>query len=394
MEDSLQDGALCLICHESLLGQVPCALRCGHVYHSVCCHQWFEKGKGECPQCKARSGRDELLLLDFEVAAVRPRSLEEVRKLEAASAEERGQLREELALELEDAEARSGETGTRLDEHREAAQDRKRARRELECRAPEAEAEIKRLKAEREQLTMSNASLSAKVDEQNSRQRQARSRPRGKSQDSIQDEDHDSKEERRKLRVMRPADRARQLHEAVVSAGRQEAEASRANRQREAAFKELEAELSELRKVEVKLLADLRRVKEREEFAAEAGTTAAEQRKASFAVQPAPGVRALKKSRSAAPPTAEPRTGSAAGGTAAETSAGLDIFGDEDMLYGGPPVRRTAPASLLLASRPRAAATGTGPARPAAPAAAMMASLATPIRKQSNLQALFSKRQA
>mmetsp|Transcript_25023 Transcript_25023/g.77847 ORF Transcript_25023/g.77847 Transcript_25023/m.77847 type:complete len:395 (-) Transcript_25023:91-1275(-) len=394
MEDSAQDGALCLICHEGLLSQVPCALRCGHVYHSVCCHQWFEKGKGECPQCKSKSGRDELLLLDFEVARVQPRSLEEVRKLEAASAEERNQLREELALELEDMEGRSREARDQIESQREAAQECKQKRRELEGQAPALEVQLKQLRADLKQHTLNNANLSAQVDNQNNRQRQARGRHGSRSQDSINEEDPDAKEERRKLRMMRPADRARQLHEAVVSARQQEAEVNKASRLREAASKELEDELNELRKLEARLRTDLRRMKEQEELSAEAAELGTDQRKASPAAPQPAGAPAAKRARQALPPGADaakqrPGSGGPAGGAA--EARGADDIGDEDLLYGGPPVRRSASASVLLGSRPAAAGLG---ARSTAPAPAVVASLATPSRKQNQLQALFSKRRA
>lgn len=382
MEDK-DGGAQCLICQDNLLELPACALRCGHVYHATCCHEWLEKGKGECPQCKQKAHIEDLRLLDFEVAKVQPQSLQEVRRLQSASAEEREQLRQELQAEAGEVLARVQEAAAELERQQQDAQERKRARRELEQQRPREEAELNRLGSEKEHKLLMNASLGAQVDHQNSRQRQSRSRTWSQSSEIVNEDDPDAREERRKLRTMRPDDRARQLHGAVVSAREQEAETIRISLARETALQALEEELVRLRRLEAKLARELRECREEEELPSEvggvgtAGAGAKPTTELSKAAPCAGGATAGRHQQAADGPPC------GMGPTEAPPHDDSCI-GEDDLLYGGPPKRSTSAGLLAHTARASPAARTTG-----TPAVALVA---TATRKPGCLQVLFSKR--
>ena len=51
-------AAPCCICMEDLAeGQFALALRCGHVYHSDCIHQWLSR-RAHCPVCRESPVRE------------------------------------------------------------------------------------------------------------------------------------------------------------------------------------------------------------------------------------------------------------------------------------------------------------------------------------------------
>lgn len=47
-----RDADECPVCLQGMIG-VRKTLRCGHVFHVRCLRQWFARGEGTCPMCRA-----------------------------------------------------------------------------------------------------------------------------------------------------------------------------------------------------------------------------------------------------------------------------------------------------------------------------------------------------
>mmetsp|Transcript_66772 Transcript_66772/g.145664 ORF Transcript_66772/g.145664 Transcript_66772/m.145664 type:complete len:395 (-) Transcript_66772:83-1267(-) len=256
-----QEGAQCLVCLCPLLGQPVCALRCGHVYHSCCFYSWLDKSKRpqegvECPQCKKVARAEDMRTLLFEVVQVEqqpPVDAEEVQTFIRASTEARERLREELTEEQAVSTRRLVQASEELAELQSTLADHKRARRLVELQDRRYEEESSELQSELTQSSSRLAELQASVDSQVDRLHRKLPVPQARERDA------DLLEERRrlKLRTVRASDRARQLHEALISARRQQAEGSISSRERTASSKDAEVELAKLRKLEAKLRRDL-----------------------------------------------------------------------------------------------------------------------------------------
>lgn len=265
VDEQVPEGAQCLICHDALLVQPACALKCGHVYHTACCHQWIEVGKAQCPQCKQPARTDDLRPLDFEMAEVTPQAMQDAQRLHEVSDEDRKRIRDSAAAELEEEERAIAEADEELEELQRVAQEHKRARKELDKQARWDQEECTRLHAEHEDLSKKVAELQTFIDGQLGRNERKLPVPQARQ------DDPDVREERRKLTKMRPHERLRQLHGALVAARRQDIESSALVREREASCLELEAELAERRQQEAKLTREYR---ERREFAQRVASTA------------------------------------------------------------------------------------------------------------------------
>lgn len=251
MADSYEDSASCLICLHSLLSSPVCALKCGHVYHGSCLQDWLRVGKGDCPTCKAISHSHELRMLDFTLVEVESRSVTEVRELQGASAEERAVMREKLLREEEDAAASMKAVKDEVAKNQHAVRDCKRARKELEQQRPETEKQLEELRAVVVRASERSAELQARTDAMVARQQRKLPTPK------CREDDADLNDERRKLRGLRQDARAKQVHEALCSARRQEAESGDLWRERESALQKMDEDRRELRRQETRLSKEL-----------------------------------------------------------------------------------------------------------------------------------------
>jgi len=382
-------GPQCSICLQELLLQSACALRCGHVFHASCCEEWINKGNSNCPQCKKTARIEQLRILEFEVAEV-PWALDDIQRLQRSSVEERGQIHEQLTAELDDIKSKLRQACEELEGHRDAAHESKRARRELESKVPRVEAELKELRAEKETKILNNASLGAQVDSQNNRQRQSRNRIWSQSRGVIHEDDPDAREEKRKLRMMRPSDRARQLHDAVVSARRQEVEINKVALEQERALKELEEELARVTKLEQRrgheLSESLGGGRRRHSETSSSAKISESISSASLKVEvPAQGASrsSAQTSQSQASVSVSASPSDSQPATVPKVSEPLLGEGeDEGLLYGAVPVRRGQGGVARLFGAPAKASKS--------PAASFVA---TPSRRPNCLQVLFSKKQ-
>jgi len=50
----LDEGDMCVVCQEPLLGMQVHKLECGHMYHPACIVSWFRSGQDKCPYCGDR----------------------------------------------------------------------------------------------------------------------------------------------------------------------------------------------------------------------------------------------------------------------------------------------------------------------------------------------------
>lgn len=245
---SEEEGSVCLVCHEVLSVSAIGALRCGHVYHPNCIAQWLAQGEdesGECPQCKATNRTDAVRTLDFDVKAVPPQCPEELRRMESATLEERERRRQELATEKAEVVAMQGEVDSDLAQLKASAQDHSRAQREADQRSGVLQKQHLKLSALLLHEKELCATLQTSLDAQTVRL-QCKRRPPPPCES-----DPDLRQERRKLRSgCRPADRARQLHEALTSALQQEREKMQDKSQPEDVLKKLEKELTDVRQLE------------------------------------------------------------------------------------------------------------------------------------------------
>eukprot|EP00812_Abedinium_dasypus_P007458 NODE_1949_length_1029_cov_129.537988.p1 GENE.NODE_1949_length_1029_cov_129.537988~~NODE_1949_length_1029_cov_129.537988.p1 ORF type:complete len:272 (+),score=70.58 NODE_1949_length_1029_cov_129.537988:132-947(+) len=204
----------------------------------------------------------------------------------------------------------------------------KRARVIATERTSEREAEASELGALLQQTAEHSASLQTTCDKQN--QQLQRRLPIA----CPREDDSDLLAERLKLRMVRPTDRAKQLHEAVVSALKQAAQSGAMQRESASALAEVEGQLADLRRLDAGLRSELaerrgeaesQRERERE---AEVQREGAQRSKRVIVEVASPhGL-----SHRVAVEVASPLGG----------SAGADE--DADMLYGAAPPRAALPA--------------------------------------------------
>eukprot|EP00440_Ansanella_granifera_P025114 gb/GFBE01027283.1/.p1 GENE.gb/GFBE01027283.1/~~gb/GFBE01027283.1/.p1 ORF type:complete len:438 (+),score=103.46 gb/GFBE01027283.1/:1-1314(+) len=429
-----QEAPVCLICHDSVLSQSASALRCGHVYHSHCISLWLAQSSS-CPQCKKTASASQLRRLDFEVIELLPQSLDEVRRLLAESAAGRSQIVEDLGSERV---ARQGEIRKLREQLAEAAREAencKRSRRELQQQGPQREAELAELTIQKDKAMLDCSEMRTHLDHEQQRTYQKLPIKEPK------EDDPDCREERRKLRQLRAAERARLLHEALASAYAQEAESRIISQNYKDNADKVEEELRKARQQEHKLRRDLHELREEAAVAAESSlsrsqgegketlgrsastvTTASlntatppESPEASSSRRAEPTSSAVEPSAAATQTPPPPGQASAkrrqAGQTvlprAGKTSKPLhgltglsreDALREEEedaMLFGGPAKRRPqggqAGSSLLLARAASGKAAAKMPSTNSA-SAKSLAAVVTPSRKPTCLQTLFSKR--
>lgn len=246
-----RDGTTCLICHDALLDAPVGALECGHVYHVNCVASWLfsRQGKQECPQCKRKTTK--VRTLEFEVKQLPGLPPEELHRLQAATAEDRARKHQELAAAKEEASTVKAQVDDELALLREEVQEHKKARKKTDADAQLLQEENVELSAELFELKTTCAQLQAGLDAQTPRIRKLPiSQPR--------EGDTDLQEERRKLRIgLRPSQRARRLHEDLMSAREQEKEKLKDKTQREAVQTLAEEELKDKRQQEVLLRRNL-----------------------------------------------------------------------------------------------------------------------------------------
>eukprot|EP00441_Pelagodinium_beii_P032323 CAMPEP_0197640762 /NCGR_PEP_ID=MMETSP1338-20131121/14937_1 /TAXON_ID=43686 ORGANISM="Pelagodinium beii, Strain RCC1491" /NCGR_SAMPLE_ID=MMETSP1338 /ASSEMBLY_ACC=CAM_ASM_000754 /LENGTH=326 /DNA_ID=CAMNT_0043213635 /DNA_START=146 /DNA_END=1127 /DNA_ORIENTATION=+ len=185
-----------------------------------------------------------------------PGAEEEVRRLLADSTDRIGLVKELQAQgraqrrELQDLQGER--SALKLEAHAV-----KRARKELlQHELPTAQAELLDLKEKIKEEQQNEADLRTHLDREE--MRQFRKLPI----DDVREEDADCREEKRKLHRMKAGDRARILHEAVLSARQQEVEYQQLSQQRTASADEAERELQQLKKQEHRLRRELDHLRE------------------------------------------------------------------------------------------------------------------------------------
>eukprot|EP00747_Dinoflagellata_sp_TGD_P183255 gnl/TRDRNA2_/TRDRNA2_37997_c0_seq1.p1 gnl/TRDRNA2_/TRDRNA2_37997_c0~~gnl/TRDRNA2_/TRDRNA2_37997_c0_seq1.p1 ORF type:complete len:478 (-),score=100.36 gnl/TRDRNA2_/TRDRNA2_37997_c0_seq1:83-1360(-) len=251
------ESATCTICLGELLTEDDkgvCALECGHAFHLECIVLYIElrdKTCIDCPQCRRVCPQTSIRNLYFDVTHVPSRMLEDLHHLESESAEQRSELQASLRDELTTMETAFEVAGQELAELQEGVQACKRARKDAEQRGQAAEAKASELAESILHAREQSAELQAHLDVQSERllRKLPVSRPRTG--------DEDLNNERQKLKVLKPVDRAKQLHAAYASARQQEQDCVVQLNQRQQALEEAEAELRRLQKEEAKLRRDL-----------------------------------------------------------------------------------------------------------------------------------------
>lgn len=366
MAEAGKESPVCLICHECVLSDRVSALRCGHVYHSHCIGIWIKQGRGECPQCKKITPEDHIRPLDLEVVELLPEPLEEVRRLLADGTDRRGLVaelmtrREGQRRELEELQGECAMLG-------EEAQNAKRARKELQKKGiPEAQEELALLRETVKKKQQDETDLRNHLDREE--MRHCRQLPIA----DVREDDDDCREEKRKLRAVRKGDRARSLHEAVLSAQQQEGEYRHLFHQRKTDADKAEEELRLLRQQERSLRIELEQLRERR---AEGVT-----RSQSSSTLSQESQRAAAEAVSSATVRAKKRTGPLEPREEREE--------EDDAIFGGlAKARRPQAGGLAILGAGTATKVARAPATPAA-------SLAAPVRAQTGMKALFSKQQA
>lgn len=370
-----EDGSNCLICHEPFLASAVGALKCGHTYHQNCVVIWLSQNKSAgCPLCKTKCKSSEMRTLDFHVKQTPTQSPEELRRLEAATLEERQRKVDELTAKRAEVAAATLENDAELGGVCEIVMHYKRQRREHEQGSCVHKLEYARHSDELLEATKTVCAIRAGLDAEASRL--LRKLPIKQPREG----DPDLHEVRRKLRGgLRPAEQTRQLHEALYSVLQQESEKMRDKNQREAANKRAEDELRDLRHHEVQGRREL------DDLRSNADHVASSQISSQASNVPPPASQSSSSSTISAPP----RPGSAGSGATAPCPqaptvevvtphgvTGLPVDDDDEdvnMLYGGAPSRRPAISarSILSSAVPRLRLLGSpGPASTPAAAAA------------------------
>jgi len=294
---------------------------------------------------------------------------------------------------LEQIRTKLRQASEELEGHRDAANESKRARCELELKVPRIEADLKELRAEKESKVLNNASLCAQVDSQNNRQHQSRNRIWSQSRGVIHEDDPDAREEKRKLRTMRPSDRARQLHDAVVSARQQEVEINRVALARERALNELDEELVRITRAEQRLGHELSKSLEggrRHRLETHSSAQLAESISCATAVQPLKGEACAQGASRASAQTSQSQASVSVSASPTDSprvvlpKVSEPLLGegeDADLLYSALPVRRGQGGVARLFGAPAKT-----------PKNSVASFVATPSRRTNCLQVLFSKK--
>jgi len=258
-------------------------------------------------------------------------------------------------------------------------------------KVPRVEAELKELRAEKESKVLNNASLYAQVDSQNSLQRQNCNRIWSQPRRVIHEDDLDAREEKRKTRTMQPSHRAKQLHDAVVSARQQEVEINGVALAREQTLKQLDEKLVTVTRLEQRLerklsesLAGGRRhhLESPSSQVADSifSATAVQRLKVSAQGTSRASAQTSQSQASvsvSASPTDSPR--------AVLPKVSDPLLGegeDEDLLYSAPRLRRGQGGVAQLFGAPAKM-----------PKTSVASFVATPSRRPNSLQALFSQKQ-
>lgn len=246
-----EEQATCSICLNPLLNDAVGALRCGHVFHQECIEKWIiaADARAKCALCNKETQSLHVRRLEFLLSPVPLRSPAEIDRLQIATAEEREHELLSLRSELEAAEAAVQEAHTEIADLQEDVQTSKQIRGQLEQLSRDDEDETEILEAELAQTSANCAKLLVSIDSQNDMLK--RYFPVRRACEN----DQDLHEERRKL--IRPTERAGQLHVALVSAIAQEAETCNSTRERITAAEDAENKLSKFKKHEVQIRSEL-----------------------------------------------------------------------------------------------------------------------------------------
>jgi len=206
----------CLICHEELLSQEACALSCGHVYHTLCFHQWHATGKANCPQCKKNANVDQLRVCEFEVAVVTAERSEKMQALQALPASELSHRRLDADNRQTGLRGQANAIAAKIEEVGNAASEVRRQRKEMLKEARERKEEIIQHNLGRELQAGKCVEVKNSMDKNQQKYQMKLPVPQAKEGDV------DVESERRKLKSSRTIDRAKHLHESLVFLRRQE----------------------------------------------------------------------------------------------------------------------------------------------------------------------------
>lgn len=405
MDDSAQEAARCQICHDPLLSQACCALKCGHVYHSSCFQQWLLRGKGECPNCRAITQSHELRILSFDVVEVQHHSQQEVRLLREASDEHRAALVADLAERERELNEGAAQADEDLAREKQAASSTKKVRKGIAEKCDAFESLLRAELPALQQVLHQCQQLQQEIDSQEAQQHKKLPVSQSKA------DDDDVKLECKILRSTHPIDRAKQLHQSLLSTRKTEAEAQREFQRLQKELKELDGETAEKRE---RLAEHQRRDMRRRE----ADLRRPSSQELSSSQQPAenPAAAQASASPSGSQPASEPsqastrapsRTTPATSGTSTleptrpskklkradsrpQADGGADATDNMDGLLYGVPRSRTAGAGktgFLSKKMPASAAA----AAPASPKKAVMGLRPQP-KQPSRVRALFGAR--
>lgn len=245
-----EDSAVqCLICLSALIDRPVCTLRCGHVYHGDCMHDWLtkSKGNGSCPQCKQMSRAAQLRVLDFKTAEVPTQSVEQLYRLESFTASQRDDFVAEMAEGCNLAEKELAETEMLLAEMHDSATDKLQSRRNVRDEIKEGELRILDLREVHEERSTECTQCQSELDAMNMSQQ------RRLPIQIIKDSDPDLLDMRRVLKSVRPGDRAKQLHQRLVKTRQLADDTRQLVAERKKAVAEAEQELKRQRQKDSKL---------------------------------------------------------------------------------------------------------------------------------------------
>lgn len=245
MEDEA-DETTCLVCHEPLLAQPVCCLKCGHVSHSQCFQNWFEKSKGNCPECRQVCSLDEVRILDFSVQEVDPDQ-----QLQGLSPEELAERLKNDRQKYAEFKKELSQTESEFRVLRQNCKEHKTAREMFQQRASEKEEEAAAVRHELTLMSEQCAQLRVHVQAQDEKQHRTLLIRKCSEGDS------DLRQERGALKVINKRDRIKDLHETFTSAHQQDTESKCVSRDRQKAQLEAEGRLQKIKKLESRLRREL-----------------------------------------------------------------------------------------------------------------------------------------
>mmetsp|Transcript_39445 Transcript_39445/g.80698 ORF Transcript_39445/g.80698 Transcript_39445/m.80698 type:complete len:366 (+) Transcript_39445:25-1122(+) len=207
MGDALESEN-CTICYDPILSQPTVALACGHVYHLKCIDSWLGQctsGSELCPQCKHKTRKGQLRVLQYDVVPCLTAPHEVQRDL-AATAEVRQRR-------LQEAREECRTCREELRSHKSFA---------ANARATGDEVRDQRKSHEERQVELAGLleDLKATQDEASQKLQEVRSHYDSRMElvfrklpiDPVGEHDQDYLEEKRKCRHTRPSDRLQSLH--------------------------------------------------------------------------------------------------------------------------------------------------------------------------------------